>query len=616
MFLGLSVGLSAQESVVNGVKVKNLTEVNTEYLEYSPIPFQNGLMFTSSRGKGGLLSCPPPESVGFSDLYFAPKGGNGHYGEAKKMKGKINGKYNDGVPTVVPGGARMYISRNNNEGKNVKDLIDRKIYLAEKVEDAWTNLTEFPFNSDTFSTCHPALSADGQKMVFSSNRPGGHGGMDLYMTTLRDGKWSQPVNLGPEINTPGNEIFPFLDQDGNLFFSSDGLDGGMGGLDIWAARESSPGQWTLLTNMGAPINSVADDLSFYSAPGGSEGFFASNREGGLGMDDIYHWEAEGEPLEAVVVIYDEDTGELLEKVPVEVTPVKINSPMGLVYGKDAVTQKQTFQTDPVGALKYGVVKDAEYAIHAEKEGYIPADRLVTTLELTKDGEYRIPLKRDKILFNLDGLVVNKKTNAPIPMADIVIIDRTTGERVPMVADGEGSFRVEIDCKHDYQIVASKAGFGDDTIDLTGLVADCQAGKVERPILRLPPIIRIAVEDVYFDFDKATLRPEGKQALDKVVTYLNEYPSLEILLTAHTDSRGTKQYNMGLSNRRAKSCMDYIISQGVDASRLDWKGYGESQLVNECADGVPCSEEKHQQNRRVEVIVTKFNEENVIIKDNH
>jgi outer membrane protein OmpA-like peptidoglycan-associated protein len=608
----LTCSIWAQENASDDVELKNLTELNSEFLEFSPIPFKDGLIFTSSRRAGGILSCPPSESGRFSDLYFSKKGTNGAYEEAKILKGKVNGKYNDGVATFGAGGQKMYFSRNNIEGKNVNNMIDRKIYSADLIEGNWTNINNFPYNSDTFSTSHPTLSYDGLKLYFSSNREGGFGGMDLYVTEMINDQWSEPKNLGEKVNSTGNEIFPFIDNSGNLFFSSDGH-AGEGGLDIWAVVPDESGDWGELTSMGAPFNSSFDDLAFSTNADGTEGFFASSREGGLGMDDIYSWKYAPEPLEAIIIVYDEDTGEELEKVPVSITPVRLGSTIDKIFGKAAVEQKIVIETDPLGALTYQVKRESEYALHAEKPGYIPADRLVTTLELTKDGEYRIPIKRDRVLVDLTGLVVNKETNESISMADVIVIDKSTGEEVEMKSDENGNFGVEIDCKHDYEMKASKDGFADGSINLTSILTDCTNNILEQPVIKLAPKVKIVLEGVYFDFDKATLRPEGKEALNTVVNYLKRYPTLEILLTAHTDCRGSDEYNMDLSERRAKSAIDYIGAEGIDASRYSSKGFGESKLVNECDDGVKCTKEQHQANRRVEVEITKFEEENVEIE---
>ncbi len=597
------------ENVNNGVELKNLTTINSEYLEFSPMPYKNGLMFTSSRGKAGLFKCPPDESGKYSDLFFSEKDSLGGWKEAKILKGKINGKYHDGVATFASEGEKMFFSRNNMDGKNEADLIDRKIYEADMVEGTWTNITELPFNSDDYSTCHPALSADGKRLYFSSNMTGTLGGMDIFVSEWQDTAWGTPRNLGSAINTIENEIFPFIDANDNLYFSSDGHPGS-GGLDIFAARKGQDGEWGLLTNMGSPFNTYADDLAFSSNSTGTEGYFASNREGGLGLDDIYSWTYNPEPLEAIIIVYDEDTGEELEKVPVVITPTKYGNTLDYVYGKGAESSETTIETNEEGSLTYGVAKESEYHLLVEKEGYIPTERQVSTHELIKDGEYRIPIRRDKVLVDLDGLVVNKLTNDPIPLAGVEIINTTTGEKETLDSDGEGSFRVEIDCKHNYVIKAYKPGFTEGELKLNDLLPDCKGNNAPRPIVKLKPRIRIVLEGVYFDFDKSTLRPEGKEALNEVVTKLNKYQSLEVLLTAHTDSRGSDEYNFSLSDRRAKSAIDYIIEQGIAENRLSSKGYGETQLVNECSNGVPCSKEKHQQNRRVELEVTNFEEEDV------
>ena len=226
--LAISCGVMAQ-----GVEFQNIKATNTDRLDFSPTPFGNGLIYTSSK-TNRFLKCPSDNPGDYTDVYYVEKNADGSFGERESLKGGVNGKYNDGNATFNAAGDMMLFTRNNLNGKNALDVIDLKIYSATKEADAihWSEATPLPFNSDDWSTCHPALSKDGTMLIFSSNRPGSIGGsMDLWSSKYENGVWSLPVNLGPDVNTDGNEIFPYLDEMGNLFFSSDRA-GGEGGLDI------------------------------------------------------------------------------------------------------------------------------------------------------------------------------------------------------------------------------------------------------------------------------------------------------------------------------------------------------------------------------------------------
>ncbi|MFK7809963.1 MAG: TolB family protein [Saprospiraceae bacterium] len=286
----------AESAALGHVAVRNMISLNSNDMDYSPLLYKDGIVFTSTRvfetkKKRWFKSYKKK----FSYLFFAKRDERGQFNDPKPLEGGINGRYHEGAATFNKQGDVMFFTRNNKKGKNQFGKVDLKIYTAKFNDGNWDEIEEIEIiNGEGFSTCHPTISADGQKLFFASNRNGGYGGMDIYVSYLVDGEWQYPVNLGPEINTDGNEIFPFIAQGNKLYFSSDGHDG-KGGLDIFQSNwidETNEEDWTTALNMGLPFNSVKDDFGFSIYNNNQEGFFTSTREGGQGYDDIYTWRKE------------------------------------------------------------------------------------------------------------------------------------------------------------------------------------------------------------------------------------------------------------------------------------------------------------------------------------
>jgi len=278
-------------TLLGSVVINNLEMLNSSDMDYSPILFQGGVVFTSTRKyKGKETKLFSKWKKEYSYLFFAKRNKRGDFRTPEPLKGKINGRYHEGAACFNKEGNLMFFTRNTNEGKNSFGKINLKIFLAKNIKGQWKEIQDLPFNSDRHSTCHPSISKDGKRLYFASNKNGGYGGMDIYVSHLVDGKWQYPVNLGEEVNSSGNETFPFIDDSDELYFSSDGH-GGKGGLDIFKTTfaDAEKESWNPIENVGSPFNSEKDDFGFTVYNNGQEGYFTSSREGGKGRDDIYTW---------------------------------------------------------------------------------------------------------------------------------------------------------------------------------------------------------------------------------------------------------------------------------------------------------------------------------------
>lgn len=497
-------------------------EINTELSDFGTTEYENGIVFASARGGGRKYRW---NEEPYLDLYSAEKTESG-FGEAKAIEGKVNTKYHESSAVFSPNGKYMFFTRNNFYRLKYKEDdtgVNRlQLYRATLSEDGtWNEIHKVHFNSEDYSVAHPTLNLTGTRLYFASDMPGTFGQSDIFVVDVNDdGTLGKPENLGPSINTEGQESFPFMDTSGNLFFSSTGFPG-LGGLDVFKSEEldqkveGGSNRNFPIENVGKPVNSSADDFGYYENLVTKRVYFSSNREGGKGSDDIYTFEVpECEQL-VFGTVQDKKTDELIP-----------NAIVILFDGEGKEIERKTVGED--AAFEFELDCEMEYLIRGEKETYISDEKRFTTPKKKQELQLQLLLEKDVQEIN--------------PCDDLAKI-----------------------------------------LDI--------------------PII-------YFDFDKSNIRYDAEIELQKVLAVLNKYPTMNIDIRSHTDCRGPADYNEKLSDRRAKSTRQYLIDNGIAAERLTAKGYGESQLVNDCGceptNESSCSEEEHQLNRRSEFIITSIN----------
>jgi outer membrane protein OmpA-like peptidoglycan-associated protein/tetratricopeptide (TPR) repeat protein len=465
---------------------------------YSPTPYPGGLLFAGQRNEGAMGNRDPWSGLSFTDLYHVSIAKDGSVGIPEALKSPVNGPYHEGAAALSADGHTLYFTRNNYYGgrklvKDDKNISNLKLFRATLDADGnWGDIREFGANNDTYSLGLPALSEHPKRLYFTSDMPGGIGGKDLwYVEDLGTG-WGQPVNMGPSINTAGDEMFPTVVGDA-LYFSSTGHNN-MGGLDIFETHEQDD-HWSEPKNMGYPINSTGDDFGMWLDSTGTNGYLSSSRSG---IDRIYK--------------------------------LTVNPPV----------------------------------------------------------------------FALEGRVTNASTGGPLAGARITLQDRITLKDTVIQTDANGNFRFDLSPGTAYQVTAAKEDMLAQSTSLStiglGLSTVLHANMALNPVVIDKPIV---IPNIYYDYDKWDIRPDAAVELDRVAKIFLDNPDLTFELSAHTDSRGGDTYNLVLSDARANSAVDYLIRHGVPADRLVAKGYGETMLVNHCANGVKCTEEEHQANRRTE-----------------
>lgn len=448
------------------------------------------------------------------------------------------------------------------------------LYMATYKNKKFTDIKRLPFNNDNFSCGHPAFSPDYKRLYFTSNNPEGMGGTDIYYVSYDNGTWSDPVNMR-EINTPGNESFPYVDKKGNLYFSSDGHPG-LGGLDIFCASWSD-GYLTEMKNLGYPMNSSNDDFGIIFA-NSMEGYFSSNRKRGFSDDDLYYFQRGCRQVE--LFVYNEKTGEPLADASVK------------VEGKVRVTNLD-------GRVRL-CLKGGDNRFALAKDQFEQS-------EVTSGKDYlEVPLKA--LRFNVEGLVTSDGKDSPLEGVNLQLVNVMDDSRTSWVTTKNGTYDFPLQSGSKYWIVASKNDCGTSSVELSTLnLTTSKTLRADIKMLCAGDIVK--VENIYYDLNKATIRADAAAELDNLADLMNKYPDMRIELRSHTDSRAEKSFNLRLSALRAQAVVDYLTDKGIVPYRMRAVGYGESQLLNGCTDGVDCTEEEHQQNRRTEFKVLSIAPEN-------
>ncbi len=469
---GLSGALSAPKLKEAGSRytVKKMDVFNSRRADYSPMLFgeeHDQLYFTSTRNEaeGDELSGITGTKNG--DIFFSQKDDKGKWSKPQRVDGGLNSAYDEGACCFNADQREMYITQCSSDPSYPRYA---KILKASRSDAAWGKPTEVALTRDTLSSfAHPAISPDGEWLYFTSDMPGGEGGLDIWRVRITSSGLGGVENVGAPINTPGDEEFPTFRPNGDLYFSSNGHPG-MGGLDIFIAIIDDFGQYQL-EHPGYPLNSQGDDFGMTFEGPHNRGYFCSNRGDGRGWDHIFSFEK----------------------------PEIIQTVKGWVY---------------------------------EMDGY----------ELTAAQVY---------------MVGNDGTN----------------EKLSVRSDG--SFEQVLTPGVDYVFLATCRGYLNHKEELHVV----QTSDSEEHVLQFPLAsitVPVMIDNIFYDYDKATLRPESTQALDELVTLLNENPNVTIELSAHCDYHGSQAYNIGLAQRRAESVVEYLVQHGIANDRLTPKGYGKEK----------------------------------------
>lgn len=736
-------------------EVKNVDGINTSKSEFCPTVLNNKLVFVGEKQSDFL-------EFGTSDIsgqpylnVFYTKVNLDKSSKEKEFSNKVNSAYDDGPVSFSNDGKTLLLTRvESKTKKSDKDFVNRaKIYFAVGSDTKWGTFKPFQYNSDAYSVAHPCLSSDSNYLYFTSDMPGGQGGKDIWYCKKNGDGWDKPVNLGVDVNTSGDEMFPYMRKDGTLFFSSNGL-AGFGGLDIFSAKEKE-GKWLVSRVESMSLNSSADDFGICFL-NDSTGYFSSNREGGKGRDDIYWFkytnkyitvsgtilltENVNDPAKNVKVYLLSNEGKTLDSTKTDakgyfefrnldadkkyIATVDTDDPLlkdkaryylangnglisrvtnefknekfafknlpvdpnalpdlyteddltlagNLVYGdntskpikntKISVTNKygdvlETTTTNEFGAFAFrNLPADQNYIISIEDTDISLPEHTKVTLTnksgkeiksfYTGSGKFKFNiLSSEKVqladldvddkdlIMQLYGYVYDQDkkafTNAKLLLYNtngelnqtintddkgkfafknlkasseyLFDLDETDARVAAIkklyIADAKGRLYKELirnaKGKFEFKILAvDKVAMGDFTVDDPWLQVLELKNKAKQDLT--------IIENIYYAFGDYKFDAAGKNILDKVIGIMQSNPNLNVELSSHTDSRSSDQYNLTLSQKRAKAAVDYMVSKGVDKKRLKAIGYGETKLLNKCGNDVECTDEEHGKNRRTE-----------------
>ncbi len=599
---------------VGRFKIDTLS-VNTKQEDLGPSFYKDKIVFASSReGVKAIRRKWNWNGLPFLNVYVADKGEDMQLSNAKQFKKSFNKKYHEGPASFNADGTYMMFTRNNYSGKSSDEVVKLQLFSSEINEDEkWSKPVGVHFNSDEYSVGHASLTADGKTMYFASDMPGGKGGVDIYKVARNeDGTWGKPVNMGEKINTEGNEMFPFIHENGMLFFSSNGK-AGLGGLDVFVAQIKEDKTIGKVENVGAPLNTNRDDFSFILDKSMKKGYFSSNREGGKGDDDIYSFEllkpfTFGKTIKGVAK---SKKGEILAN-----TNVSLYDAAGKVI--ESVT------TGEDGSYSFNVDADKKFKLDGTKPKCFTGDNTADT-HTDEDVVYAdVILEKDPGL-SLLAIVTDKKTSQPLEGVKMTITDNLTGKVVEYTTPSTGDYRrplvdKKLNDRGSYNIVLEKDGYFSKTVTYNTEFTKPGIYDVHAKLdLGLDPEVKdlselVQINPINFDYNKYYIRDDAQVELNKIVEVMNKYPGMVVELGAHTDCRGSMRYNEKLSDRRAKASAAYIKTKISNPERIYGKGYGETRLLNGCAcEGKKkstCSEDEHDKNRRTEFKVMETGNDKV------
>jgi tetratricopeptide (TPR) repeat protein len=586
-----------QEIISNPRYAIEMVGFNSRESDFGPL-IQNGILyFVSAREVNPVIKRRTPQTQSpFLNIFRAERQGQ-YFRNPELYSSDFRTMYHDGPVCFNATGTEIFITRNrfhsvfkkeDEEGNNPLYIV----HAYRNNDGTWSTPTELPFNSPEYNCAHPFLTRDGKRLFFTSDNPDGQGGSDIYFVNRTNNGWSTPINAGPKINTEGDEMFPFMDENGRFYFSSNGHLG-LGGLDIFAA-EPVEGE-IKVKNIGTPINSEKDDFSFFLQADTINGFFASNRPGGKGGDDIYRFRIEN-PLtfEKPRKSYN---GIVVDKVSEERIPGAI---VGILDSTGTYLKEVT--TNRAGLFQIPDSISGKITAIAAVEHYYPFEESFTLRNLS---DTLVLAMRPKPAYGITGTIYEQDNNRPLYNAELRIA--SPGYDTDTVfTDNEGRFRARLNPYSNYDITILRQNYFPLRINYSTTGKDPGFVDLDKSMnLTLEKAGIGETIEIPVNYNGEQLQSDDYQGLDDLLLFMKENPGIRLEMSVHTDSRGEALENLRQSRNRAQAATDYLIKKGIASIRIVPKGYGETRLKNNCKDGVPCSDREHQQNERTEITILEM-----------
>lgn len=615
--------------------VRNLTVINTGQSEYSPIFYGDELVYVHQPANGRF---DPRSKQTYFELFRAPVVGEKKK-KGRRFKVELNTSYHEGPITFSADRQQVFFTKTNaRDGVTVSSQSGEaklKIYYAFQGQYDWTGVQELSINDDEHNTLHPSLSADGNRLFFTSDRPGGHGGLDLYFSEWRNGAWTPPINLGSEVNSSGNDCYPYIHESGRLFFASD-RSGGMGRLDLYTI-DLSGRQWGKVYRLPEPYNSPSDDFGMILGADEQSGYLSSNRPGGKGEDDIYSFTSPNgiqdfigntERLE-MVSVYAGETSQQLAEANIFLSEIAAAGPAGaevqLLRSGDGTFVLTTghpaplnvggrpFKTASDGGVELPLREGKHYRMLVHKAGYLPA---VLRFGYGSEGPSR-PLEvvlRSGNCLTAAGSIRAETDNDPVPGAEVIFYP-VNGNVDPIRAktESDGSYYVCLPADQDYQVVVRHEQFRETrsafnasskmgSYHLFNLVLADQPGVSQVRPEGLPANSVIVLNDLQYVDDRFELQRSANSELMLLEKLLQENPGIRVRLENHTETGGPEVYHLEMSEKRVEGIREFLVEAGVRPDRIQIVAHGSRVPRRDCSRPVNCDPEEHRTNRRTEVRV--------------
>ncbi|MFT3884135.1 MAG: OmpA family protein [Flavobacteriales bacterium] len=571
-------------------QVRNLP-INSAEADLGVAIMDDLLLFSSARGEGvGGKTLYKWDDEPFLNLYTALLKGETAT-DPMVMRKDVNSRYHDGTASYDSTNHRLYFTRDNyfygtlnkaKDGQLKLGIFFSDVQPGEFGQKEWSGLAEFEHNDPEYNTGHPSVAPGGRRLYFVSDRPGGLGGTDIWYCEALGRQWGAPVNLGAPVNTAGNEMYPFISSDSVLYFTSNGHPG-LGGYDLFSSRltPAGPGK---VTNLGYPVNTTSNDIGIVLLKGDTAGFFVSDRPGGKGSDDIYGCTIHPPATRMFVRVIEKGTG-----LPVGEVALDLRDDAGR-FVDDAKVETM----DP-GKFTITAPYRSGYVISAARNGY---KQNIVEVDPMKDDLDNIVIELEKYDYAAEGTVMHGETLAPIAGAKVQLCSATDEVLEEAVTGADGRYAFALKPETDYRLKVDKEGFFKQSARITTKGRTSTVIRTDFKLFPLEVDQVVRLDNIYYDVAKWNIRPDAALELDKLVQTLQDNPSVKIELSSHTDCRGKDAYNMTLSEKRAKSAVEYVVKHGIAKDRIVSKGYGETKPVETC-ECTKCTEDQHQRNRRTE-----------------
>lgn len=537
-----------------GIQVESESQINSNYAEFAPVKFNDGFVFVSDRFESSLIKRKIYGWTGNSYLKLYKTDSNRSVSTLSLLPKPINNEFHNGPAIFTQDNKEIYFTRTNliKVKKSKSPQIGKKfIYHSVRSGDSWSEPIALSISVDA-NVQHPALSVDGNILYFASNMSDGFGGMDIYAVKKQeDGSWGTPVNCGESINTAEDEVFPTVRYDGKFYFSSKGHLG-MGGLDVFSAQ-GSYNTFSDVQNLKAPMNSTKDDFGILFLKDDA-GLISSNRNGGQGLDDIYRFQT--------------------------------------IVATTASSSPTTTNTDSINNST-----PVDNSNNSSPNS--------TTNNINNNGTNVNAPNKVIPLLAIEGIITDQ-SGVPIKDVKIHLINNTTDRKKTVLSDALGKFYYQLESEMEYTVQGdANKSFADPEVEIsTKNITESTVYNVKFQLKNPEEEGLFTLNNIYYNFNKWNLRPDALFELNKLVNVIQKQPEVVVEIRSHTDVRGTSSYNLWLSQKRAQSVITYLKKKGVSAKQLKALGFGETEVVNRCKEGVDCTEADHQLNRRTEFKIIK------------